>query len=235
MTDAARERWQVRAPLWMVSATAWIWTGAEAWHGSGHLSSDHQKTGVMLTDWGLMLCAMMVPLLRAPISHICDRSFPHRRVRAIGLFLFGYAALWMTMGALVQLGVGSLLTVHAYILTIAVIVWQCSPIKQFCLNRRHGHPELAAFGWQAEYDAFLFGANHGIWCLGSCWLLMIWPMAFSTWGYIAATVVVTLLMAAEQMESPLPPQWSIRGPRRGVQMVLAQVRHLDAVSVAHHD
>jgi predicted metal-binding membrane protein len=224
MTDTARDRWRVRAPLWAVSAAALVWMAAGVWNASGSHSHDHQTTGAMPEEWALLMGAMMAPLLRAPTSHVRDRSFSHRRVRAITLFLSGYAVVWMTVGLAVQLGLGQVLTANAYVLTAAVVVWQFSPIKQLCLNRRHGHPVLAAFGWAADRDTLRFGASHGVWCMGSCWLLMIWPMLFTAWWHIIAMMAVTLMMAAEQLESPISPTWSVRGPSCGARMVLAQAR-----------
>lgn len=224
MTDEARERWFVRGPLWGVSAVAWIWMAAMVSHASGGVSPEQPTPGIMLGDWTVMLGAMMLPLLRAPISHVRHRSFSHRRVQAITLFLAGYGAVWVTVGLAVQLGLGHVLTSNVYIFTAVLVAWQCSPIKQLCLNRRHAHPELAAFGWAADRDTVLFGVSHGAWCLGSCWLLMLLPLLFIAWWHAAAMVAVTLLMAAEQLEQPLPPRWKIRAPIRGARIVLAQAR-----------
>lgn len=224
MTEAARERWLVRGPLWAVSAVAWIWMTAATGHAPGEMLPDHQTTQVTLVDWAVMLEAMMLPLLQAPISHVRDRSFSSRRVRAITLFLTGYAVVWMTVGLTLQLGLGHVLTRNIYMFTAVLVAWQFSPIKQLCLNRRHAHPELAAFGRAADRDTLLFGVSHGTWCLGSCWLLMLVPLLFTAWEYAAAMVAVTLMMAAEQLEPPRQPRWMIRAPTRGACIVLAQAR-----------
>lgn len=130
----------------------------------------------------------------------------------------------MVAGLAVQLGWGQVLTNNGYLYTAIVLAWQCSPLKQLCLNRRHAYPELAAFGCAAERDTVLFGITHGAWCLGSCWLLMLLPLLFTGGWHAVAMGAVTLLMAAEQLEHPHPPRWRIRAPIRGARLVLAQAR-----------
>src|SRR6266446_6867410 len=107
----------------------------------------------MAAGWALMLVAMMSLTLIAPIGHIFERSFKRRRARSVTLFVLGYAAIWMTAGSVLlaaKLSL-SLLAPRSY-LPVALVgliafVWQCSPIKQRCLNRGHNHRELAAFGF----------------------------------------------------------------------------------------
>jgi predicted metal-binding membrane protein len=176
-----------------------------------------------------MLAAMMAPLLIAPMRHIRDRSFARRRARAIALFATGYAAIWMPTGAVLlilalTLGMGALGSwLTAVLTTIFALVWQFSPIKQRCLNRCHAHPELAAFGLAADLDALGFGLRHGIWCVGSCWALMLLPLLLSR-GHLAAMVAVTLLLLSERLDSPAPVRWHWRGPGRAVRIAVAQAR-----------
>ena len=52
----------------------------------------------------------MLPLVIAPVRHVYDRSFVRRRVRAVLLFLAGYAAIWMAGGVVL---LGEVLAQHA--------------------------------------------------------------------------------------------------------------------------
>jgi len=46
-------------------------------------------------DSALMIAAMMLPLIIAPLRHVRDRSFARQRARATILFVAGYGVMWM--------------------------------------------------------------------------------------------------------------------------------------------
>jgi predicted metal-binding membrane protein len=183
----------------------------------------------MAAGWVLMLVAMMSPTLITPIGHIFERSFKSRRARSVLLFVIGYAAMWMTAGSLllaVRLAL-SLLAPQSYLPAVVVgliaFVWQCSPLKQRCLNRGHNHRELAAFGIAADRDAFHFGITHGLWCVGSCWALMLFPMLLVQ-GHLVAMAAVTFLMISERLEQPQPLSWTLRARGKLMRILIAQTR-----------
>ncbi|MBV9439312.1 MAG: DUF2182 domain-containing protein [Candidatus Eremiobacteraeota bacterium] len=178
--------------------------------------------------WALMLAAMMVPTLLAPVRHLRDRSFARRRLRAIVLFAIAYAAVWMAAGVtLLELAVVIPLVVPApFTLAPAAalaLIWQLSPAKQRCLNRCHAYPALAAFGVPADLDALRFGFMQGMWCVGSCWALMLLPMLVVEWHFVAM-VVVALWVFGERFDKPAPPRWRFRAPVKAVRIALLQAR-----------
>jgi predicted metal-binding membrane protein len=230
MTRAARERSQVRLPLLFMSAVAWIVFAA----GPGGTSLYAHCTAANVAaipslagGWALMLAAMMAPALIPPVRHLRDRTFARRRARAIGLFVAGYAAMWMAAGALLlALALGVRRAAPESFVPVALaaaitMVWQFSPFKQRCLNRCHAHPELAAFGPAADIGALRFGLTHGVWCAGSCWALMFLPLLISR-GHIAAMAAVSLWLFAERLDRPKPPCWRLRGPGKAARLVIAQ-------------
>jgi len=183
----------------------------------------------LMAGWALMLVAMMLPTLIAPLRHIVQRSFKRRQARSVLLFLVGYAAIWMAaggalLGAKLSL---ALLAPQSYLpaagVVLVALVWQCSPVKQLCLNRSHNHAELAAFGVAADLDALRFGITHGVWCVGSCWALMLFPLLLSK-GHLAAMAGVTFLMISERLEQPKPLGWRLRGRVKLLRIVVAQSR-----------
>jgi predicted metal-binding membrane protein len=109
----------------------------------------------------------------------------------------------------------------------AAFLWQCSPIKQRCLNRCHAQPELAAFGRAADVDALRFGARHGLWCVGSCWALMLVPVLLPR-GHLVAMAAVTVLVAAERLERPRLPSWRPRGLGKAARIVAWRARAMAA-------
>lgn len=183
----------------------------------------------LAAGWALRLVAMMSPALIAPIHHVRMQSFTNRSLRSIWLFLAGYAVLWMALGGVIltiELVIGGL-THQSYIPAAAALllalVWQCSPIKQRCLNRCHAHTALTAFGFTADMDTFRFGFTQAGWCAGSCWALMLFPMPLPQ-GHVVAMAVVTLLIFCERLERPKPLSWRWRGPEMALRILIAQAR-----------
>lgn len=182
----------------------------------------------MAGGWALMLIAMMSPALAPPVHHIRVRSFTRRRGRAIALFVAAYAAVWFALGGVfvvVALAIAPLAPSYlpAAIVLLVAAAWQCSPLKQRCLNRCHAHPPLAAFGAAADIDVLRFGVTHGVWCAGSCWALMLFPMLVSG-GHLLAMGVVTALIFGERLERSEPPRWRVRGFGKATRIVIAQTR-----------
>jgi len=183
----------------------------------------------LMAGWAMMLVAMMSPTLIAPLRHILDRSFKRRRPRSITLFMAGYGAIWMAAGAglIAVMLIVNMLAPQSYLAAVVVgiiaLVWQCSPLKQRCLNRCHNHGELAAFGMSADLGALGFGITHGVWCAGSCWLLMLLPMLLAQ-GHSAAMAVVTFVITSERLDRPRPLNWRLRVPSRLMRIVVAQAR-----------
>lgn len=224
MTLAARERSQVRSPMLIITAVAWI-ALLLAPGGSLHVHHvAHLPLTSLAAGWVLMSAAMMTPMLIAPVRHVRNSSFARRRARAIALFVAAYAAVWMAAGCvLLALAVDTRVT--ALTVAIVALVWQLSPIKQRCLNRCHAHSELAAFGPAAHLSALRFGCTHGIWCVGSCWAMMLLPLLV-TRGHILLMAAVSLWLIAERFERPFPPCWRWRGPATALRIAVVQTRML---------
>ena len=245
MTISPAERARISIPILLISATTWMMllvnpgsimtlahcpvTDSGASLVSFQMLLVMNPPSSLAAGWAVMLVAMMSPTLIAPIGHVVERSFKSRRARSVILFVIGYAAIWMTAGIAilaVQLAL-SLLAPQSYLPAAAVgliaFVWQCSPIKQRCLNRGHNHRELAAFGMAADRDAFRFGITHGLWCAGSCWALMLFPMLLAQ-GHLAAMAAVTFLMISERLEQPQPLGWRLRLRGKLMRIAVAQTR-----------
>ncbi|HET7911837.1 MAG TPA: DUF2182 domain-containing protein [Pseudolabrys sp.] len=183
----------------------------------------------LASGWLLMLAAMMLPLIVAPLKHVRERSFAHRRVRAMFLFVIGYGAVWMIAGVGLQViahaartAVSDTLMCIALAAAVATL-WQVSPAKQWCLNRCHRRPQLAAFGAAANRAAFNFGLTHGASCAGACWALMLLPL-FVGHGHVLTMVAVMLFALAERLESAAPLAWCWRGPGKALRIIAAQAR-----------
>jgi len=180
--------------------------------------------GSALGSWLLMLPAMMAPVIIPSVRHVRSHSLARRRTRAVALFLMGYVCMWTLAGAAV---LPLLYSGHPYLpllVALAAASWHVSPLKQWCLNRCHAHPPLAAFGLAADLDASRFGLIHGVWCVGSCWAPMLLPMLLPGQHYLAMACS-SLWVFAERMEVPASPAWRIRAPRRALRLVAETVRN----------
>ncbi|HEV2173394.1 MAG TPA: DUF2182 domain-containing protein [Nitrospira sp.] len=187
------------------------------------------QPGSLPGGWVLMLAAMMSPVLISPIRHIRLGCFVHRRARMTALFALGYAVIWMSTGLpllLIEVGVQFLKPasyVPAAVIAIVAIIWQCSPMKQHCINGCHSQAPLSAFGVAADSDALRFGLVHGAWCAGSCWAWMLFPMLLPH-GHLLAMVAVTVLVWSERLEPSGPARWRWRGVGRAFRILKAQTR-----------
>jgi predicted metal-binding membrane protein len=91
------------------------------------------------SGWALMVTTMMFPLLMAPLRHVRDRGFARRRARTMGLFVAGYAAVWMAAGVGLQataLAVRSAAPLPFACLSPAAAIalaWQVAPAKPWCV------------------------------------------------------------------------------------------------------
>jgi predicted metal-binding membrane protein len=203
--------------------------GATSWKASLSLLMTLNPPASLALGWAVMLAAMMAPLLIAPVRHVRNSSFARARARAIALFVAGYAAVWMLAGVVLQaLALAARLAApesSAPLALVAMIalVWQFSPAKQRCLNRGHAHSELAAFGPAADIDALCFGLRHGVWCVGSCWALMLLPLLVAR-AHVAAMAAMSLWLFAERLDRPMPPRWRLRGPGKAARIAVAQAR-----------
>jgi predicted metal-binding membrane protein len=230
----------ISAAAWMLMAVEPGGTALHTNHPPAILGATRSLTSLQLllahnpptslaVDWALMLAAMMAPLLTAPVRHVRDRSFARRRARAIVLFVAGYAAAWMAAGVIllaVALAVRLIAPESSgpvAVVTVIAMLWQISPAKQCCLNRCHAHAELTAFGSAADVAALSFGWTHGLWCVGSCWAVMLLSLLVSR-GHVAAMGAAALWLFAERLDRPMPPRWRLRGPGKAARIAVAQTR-----------
>lgn len=254
MTSDSRDFGYIRISVLSLSAVSWglLLAGPSSGHMMPHCAPDFTATAYGSAPlsllralgrsaslaagwaWVLMLVAMMSPLLVPPMRHVYISSFAHRRARSIALFVAGYWIVWVAIGVAflpVEFAAG-LLAPKSYfpaaVIALVALVWQCSPLKQFCLNRCCSHVALSAFGGAADFDAVRFGLRYGAWCTGSCWALMFFPMLLPK-GHLLAMALIAGLLFCERLEGPMPPSWRVRGLGRVSRSVLAQVRmHLAA-------
>lgn len=169
----------------------------------------------MAGSWLLMLVAMMTPILAGPLFHLWASSLRRRRWRAIGLFLAGYLAIWMAMAPILMLA-GVTLRVMAAAVAVPggvaalalAYLWQATPWQQRCLNRCHWTPRIGAFGLAADGDCLRFGVANALWCVGTCWALMLASLA-AQGAHLAVMAGGAAVMIAERLRPGRPARWHL--------------------------
>jgi predicted metal-binding membrane protein len=164
----------------------------------------------LFVAWGLMVLAMMGPLLGGPLHHLWHRSLARHRLRNIVLFLWTYITVWCLVYALfavVLVGNGgfSLNTLQLLVLTTPIAAaWQFSAYKHAALLRCHLRPPLSVFGHRAWLDPIWFALRRGAWCVLSCWALML--VAFAARS-LPLMLIATAISTREQvLRAPLRPR-----------------------------
>ncbi|MHC5763717.1 copper chaperone, partial [Nostoc sp.] len=157
----------------------------------------------------------MSPLLADPIRHLWVRSLPRRRWIAIVLFLTAYVAIWMLAGVvlmlasiLLQLIAGDGWLAAPGLALVLAVAWQASPWKQTCLNHCHWTPRLSPFGLAADRDCLRYGIVNGFWCVGSCWALMLLPLAAGH-TYLTLMAATGLILVVERYRPARPALWRV--------------------------
>ena len=164
---------------------------------------------VFTLGWTLMVAAMMLPatllLLRRGAG---DQSFA---IGSLGPVILAYLAVWIVFGGLAYWGdsllhelvhqVPSLGRFIAPGVLLLAGVYQLTPLKRACLARCRFEGAVLPFSAQASWRSlWQTGLRHGLFCLGSCWALML--MMFAAGGVNLVWMFgLGLLMTAERISS----------------------------------
>jgi predicted metal-binding membrane protein len=212
-------------PILLISAACWLWivvlardmygpmTGASAWMMTPAWDGWHLL--LLWTMWAVMMAGMMLPsatptlALYAGAARRNGEAGSRSRVYALAA---GYVSAW---GAFSLLATGLQRLLAAWLLvtpmmesatpalgaTLLLIagLYQLTPLKRVCLQgcqsplsflmrkRRHGMS-----------GAFWTGAEHGAYCVGCCWALMLLLFAGGVMN-LAVIAALTAFVAFEKI------------------------------------
>ena len=153
-------------------------------------SEDVRLLVFFVAGWTLMIFAMMLPTT-LPLINLFrtitrDRS---NHLVLVGLLATGYLAIWMGFGVLVHVAdVGvheaaeqsGWLDSNDWVIGAGTLmlagVYQFTPLKYHCLDKCRSPFSFIAGRWSGGNElvqSFRLGLDHGIFCLGCCWSLML--------------------------------------------------------------
>ncbi|HET7044769.1 MAG TPA: DUF2182 domain-containing protein [Gaiellaceae bacterium] len=141
--------------------------------------------------WTTMMAAMMLPSA-LPMILLFQRVGAERRTRgraapSTGVFVSAYLFLWVAVGA-VAFGVDRALEAAspgflawdaqgplvAGLAVAAAGLYELTPLKRTCLDHCRGPLHFVLGGWRpGARGAIRMGLEHGVFCAGCCWGLML--------------------------------------------------------------
>jgi predicted metal-binding membrane protein len=137
------------------------------------------RLAVFAIGWALMIVAMMLPGTLLLLAHCAETERLNLR-RSVPVIL-AYIGSWMLFGSLNYLGDSVLHEIVERVPDLAIVVapsvlllagvYQLTPLKRACLSRCR--PDGTAFKMLSARNSWAVGLQHGVFCLGSCWALML--------------------------------------------------------------
>ena len=161
--------------------------------------------GWYLGIWVTMTAAMMLPSA-APMVLTYARVARDART---WVFVLGYLVAWTAFG-LVAYGLYRLVARSSpgwvawnrqgpYVAGAALALaglYQLSPLKEACLRHCRGPFRYLVHGWRdGRTGALRMGAEHGLFCVGCCWGLMLALFALGVMSLFWAAVVAAAIFA----------------------------------------
>jgi predicted metal-binding membrane protein len=239
---------RVRRPVVAAILGGWAFAVAGELWGAGHaLHHDTLIEGglprwaalaLFLVAWQAMIAAMMLPsslpLIALFARAAANQSHPRRAAAA---FVGGYAAVWSLFGAVAFIGdMGVHQAVDAWpwlherpwliggSTLLLAGAFQFSSLKDRCLHECR-RPEAFLVGRYARGlpAAFRIGREHGLFCLGCCWALMLLMFAAGV-ANLAWMGALTLVMVIEK---------TARVGERAVGVIGVVLLLLGALALAH--
>ena len=215
--SAAAWAWMAHMSLAMAdmmaggAAQAWMpppsgpWSGYDFW--------------MLFLMWAIMMVAMMTPT-SLPMLRMFRTMQRNRARRGLGFsswafLLAGYLAAWTLFSALATVGqkylhdwllLTPMMESRSHLFSGALIVaaglYQWTPWKDACLNQCRSPMQFLMARWRdGAHGAAVMGLQHGLFCVGCCWLLMLMLIGLGMMN-ILWVVALTLFVL---LERTLPP------------------------------
>jgi len=211
-----RERNLILGSLLVLAAGAWallIWQSAVMDDEMSLTMS--MGAPLFIALWVVMMIAIMFPTA-APMILMFNRVHNQRRERGQSfvptwIFVAAYLLVWSATG-ITAYGVAVVADELADrsmwlmdnaarmggVVLIGAGLYQLSPLKNVCLNKCRSPISFILHSWRDGYwGSFRMGLEHGVYCLGCCWLLFVilFPLGMMN---IAVLAGIAALIFAEK-------------------------------------
>ena len=164
--------------------------------------------------WTLTTVAMMLPTSLPLIEifrRLTRRRSDHRQL--VALLITGYLSIWLGFGVVAHLFDWSLhkafdrsvwLQSNAWVFGAGPLIlaglFQFTELKYRCLEKCRTPLSFVMQHWRGSgqhLQAFALGVNHGMFCVGCCWALMLLMFAVGT-GNVGWMLLLGAIMAVEK-------------------------------------
>ncbi len=162
----------------------------------------------------VMTVAMMLPTT-LPVIAFFHKFTEQRKDRflLISLVVIGYIGTWTIFGILVYIGILFIKTILSSYSVLSHYTWvgpsiililaglfQFTEIKYKCLDKCRSPLTFIIEHWQGKrekWNAFMLGVDHGIFCIGCCWALMLLMFVVGI-GSLLWMLLLALVMGIEK-------------------------------------
>jgi predicted metal-binding membrane protein len=188
--------------------------------------TDLGSLGWYVGVWVTMMAAMMLPSV-APMVLIFSRVSRERERRGRAsvptwIFVAGYLAAWTAYG-LAAYGVYRVVVAAdpgflawdeqgPYVAGGAIVLaglYQLTPLKARCLKHCRTPLHFVLHDWrEGRLGALRMGGEHGAYCVGCCWGLMLILFALGVMSLVWMAVVAGVIFA----EKAIPAGWRLTRP-----------------------
>jgi len=164
--------------------------------------------------WVVMLVAMMLPTV-LPLLAIFAGITAGRADRGwlLTLVILGYLSIWSAFGISAHAGDMELhaivarntwLSFNGWIVGVLVLaiagLFQFSKLKYHCLEKCRTPFSFVIEHWRGQgeqWQSFMLGVHHGLFCVGCCWAIMLLMFLVGT-GSVGWMLAIGTMMAVEK-------------------------------------
>ena len=217
--------WTISSLVGLAWLVLWIWNRSPYGRYLGHAQlgeigrdggtvSVFLPVSLYLVGWTLMTIAMMLPTT-LPLLEIFHRLTARRpeHSQLTAVVITGYLSVWAGFGVAAHLADWALheiverstwLEANAWVIGAGTLllagIFQFTRLKYRCLDKCRAPLSFVMEYWRGRHDrrnALLLGINHGIFCVGCCWALMLLMFAVGV-GNVGWMLVLGAVMAVEK-------------------------------------
>jgi len=190
--------------------------GTQGHHGhhSHHPANQQSFMAIFIASWSVMTVAMMLPTT-IPIVAFFHKFTESRndRLLLLTLLVLGYVGTWTLFGVLIffqililkmALTASPVLSGYTWlgppIILILAGLFQFTEIKYRCLDKCRSPLSFITERWRDKnhrWNAFMLGVDHGKFCIGCCWALMLLMFAVG-FGSLLGMLILAIVMGIEK-------------------------------------